>query len=83
MEASERPQRTNPFISPPDCYEGFVQEFIELIVVPNWPAADHLLAWAEALLGYSVSSDPIHIVREGPRGVHLALAELSANLGYA
>lgn len=55
---------------PPDRFRGTISEFVDEHVAPNFPPADTLLSWTEALLEYYDRPDAVHIIRgrAGGRG---------------
>ena len=53
--------------SPPDSFEGPLSTYVDLHIVPNFPAADRLAAWIDAMLNYYLRDhDPVLVIR-GPR----------------
>lgn len=54
---------------PPSHFEGTISSFVDDYVAPNFPPADALIAWTEALLDYHRRGDAICVVRgKPPRG---------------
>ena len=57
-------------LTPPESFEGLISTFVDSHVVPNFPQADALCNWTEALLSYYTDGrDPVCVIRGPQRGV--------------
>jgi hypothetical protein len=62
-------------VAPPANFEGPLDVYLDKYVVPNFPSADQLSSWGEALLSYFSGTDPVCIVRGRQRGELPSAAE--------
>jgi len=57
-------------VSPPNSFEGRLSTFLDRFVAPNFPPANQLVAWTQALLAYHAdSAEPVCVVRGQQRGL--------------